>query len=85
MNDRSNFQRESEQYSYSSTKYWCFSCQREFLRIRIDDTEAYCSWCGNICEEIIYMNQHPIFLNLPIEDEDEARVKASSSTTIGIA
>ena len=77
MNDRSNFDRESEQYSYSGRKFWCFNCQREFSRIRIDESEVYCSRCGNICEEISEINHHPRFFNLPIADQPHI-----SNTTI---
>lgn len=46
-------------YSYTSIKYWCSNCNRQFSQLRVDDsmTQAYCPRCNTLAQEIL-QNTH---------------------------
>ena len=40
-------------YSYTSRKFWCTSCQRGFSALRMDDTDVHCPRCDSIAMEFL--------------------------------
>jgi len=59
MNTLNNNDTSSSSYEYTSLRYWCFMCEKEFPHLYTGPADVFCPTCNGIAEQI--------------EDEDDPR------------